>query len=250
MLTPAVGCLEKKMVYKNDSTKQKLCINKYKTRMFLIYGFALLFNFILFYIVLPKCRPDLEKIKYIFLILFPALACYCIFIVFLFSKKLKKNYVEYSFEISEDKFIITDNKSIKNYEFKDINKIEQIKENKFIIYFNDHTRIFTSEFLENQESFYNEISKIHEIKKSSKNKIINILSWIFCIGFFMSRFIPNIWVYIFFAIGFIITSIINSYQIIFGDSKLWVKIYFVLLNSLINVLIIYALYTVFRRLVA
>ena len=37
-------------------------------------------------------------------------------------KKLKKNYVEYSFEISEDKFIITDNKSIKNYEFKDINK--------------------------------------------------------------------------------------------------------------------------------
>ena len=108
------------MVYKNDSTKQKLCINKYKTRMFLIYGFAILFNFILFYIVLPKSRPDLEKIKYIFLILFPGFACYCIFIVLLFSKKLKKNYVEYSFEISEDKFIITDNKSIKNYEFKDI----------------------------------------------------------------------------------------------------------------------------------
>ena len=142
------------------------------------------------------------------------------------------------------------NKSIKNYEFKDINKIEQIKENKFIIYFNDHTRIFTSEFLENQGSFYNEISKIHEIKKSSKNKIINFLSWFFCIGFFTSRFIPNIWIYIFFAIGFIITSIINSYQIIFGNSKLWVKIYFVLLNLLINVLIIYALYTVFRRLIS
>ena len=238
------------MIYKNDSIKQKKCINKYKTKMFLIYGFAILFNFILFYVVLPKCRPDLEKIKYIFLILFPALACYCIFIVFLFSKKLKKNYVEYSFEISEDKFIVTDNKIIKNYEFKDINKIEQIKENKYIIYFNDHTRIVTSEFLENQENFYDDISKIHEIKKSSKNKIINILSWIFCIGFFTSRFIPNIWIYIFFAIGFIITSLINSYQIIFGNLKLLSKIYVVLLNLVIDGIIIYALYTVFRKLIA
>ena len=238
------------MIYKNDSIKQKKCINKYKTKMFLIYGFAILFNFILFYVVLPKCRPDLEKIKYIFLILFPALACYCIFIVFLFSKKLKKNYVEYSFEISEDKFIVTDNKIIKNYEFKDINKIEQIKENKYIIYFNDHTRIVTSEFLENQENLYDDISKIHEIKKSSKNKIINILSWIFCIGFFTSRFIPNIWIYIFFAIGFIITSLINSYQIIFGNLKLLSKIYVVLLNLVIDGIIIYALYTVFRKLIA
>ena len=176
-------------------------INKYKTKMFLIYGFAILFNFILFYLVLPKYRPDFEKIKYVFLILFPALACYCIFLVLLFSKKLKKNYVEYAFEVSENKFIVTDDKSINEYEFKDINKIEQIEENKFIIYFNNHTRIVTSEFLENQESFYNDISKIHEIKKSSKNKIINILSWVFCIGFFTSRFIPNIWVYIFFAIN-------------------------------------------------
>lgn len=193
-------------------------INKYKTKMFLIYGSAILFNFILFYLVLPKYRPDFEKIKYVFLILFPALACYCIFLVLLFSKKLKKNYVEYAFEVSENKFIVTDDKSINEYEFKDINKIEQIEENKFIIYFNNHTRIVTSEFLENKESFYNDISKIHEIKKSSKNKIINILSWVFCIGFFTSRFIPNIWVYIFFAIGFIITSIINSYQIIFSNS--------------------------------
>ena len=238
------------MIYKNDSTKQKFFINRYKTRMFLIYGFAILFNFILFYIVLPKCRPDFEKIKYIFLVLFPVLACFCIFVVFFFSKKIKKIYEDYSFEISEDKFIVTDNKSVKNYEIKDINKIEQIKENKFIIYFNDRTRIYTSEFFDNQESFCNEISTIHEIKKSSKNKIINILSWIFCIGFFAARFIPNVWVYIFFAIGFIITSIIHSYQIIFSSSKPFAKIYAVLLNLLIDGIIIYCLYTVFRRLIA
>lgn len=225
-------------------------INKYKTKMFLIYGFAILFNFILFYLVLPKYRPDFERIKYVFLILFPALACYCIFLVLLFSKKLKKNYVEYAFEVSENKFIVTDDKSINEYEFKDINKIEQIEENKFIIYFNNHTRIVTSEFLENQESFYNDISKIHEIKKSSKNKIINILSWVFCIGFFTSRFIPNIWVYIFFAIGFIITSIINSYQIIFSNSKLWSKIYIILFDLIFDTLIIFGLYKLFSRLIA
>ena len=238
------------MIYKNDSTKIKMFINKYKTKMFLIYGFAILFNFILFYLVLPKYRPDFEKIKYVFLILFPALACYCIFLVLLFSKKLKKNYVEYAFEVSENKFIVTDDKSINEYEFKDINKIEQIEENKFIIYFNNHTRIVTSEFLENQESFYNDISKIHEIKKSSKNKIINILSWVFCIGFFTSRFIPNIWVYIFFAIGFIITSIINSYQIIFSNTKLWSKIYIVLFDLIFDTLIILGLYKLFSRLIA
>ena len=218
--------------------------------MFLIYGSAILFNFILFYLVLPKYRPDFEKIKYVFLILFPALACYCIFLVLLFSKKLKKNYVEYAFEVSENKFIVTDDKSINEYEFKDINKIEQIEENKFIIYFNNHTRIVTSEFLENKESFYNDISKIHEIKKSSKNKIINILSWVFCIGFFTSRFIPNIWVYIFFAIGFIITSIINSYQIIFSNSKLWSKIHIVLIDLIFDTLIIWGLYKLFSRLIA
>ncbi|MBQ1672178.1 MAG: hypothetical protein II070_10360 [Treponema sp.] len=238
------------MIYKNDSTKIKTFINKYKTKMFLIYGFATLFNFILFYLVLPKYRPDFEKIKYVFLILFPALACYCIFLVLLFSKKLKKNYVEYAFEVSENKFIVTDDKSINEYEFKDINKIEQIEENKFIIYFNNHTRIVTSEFLENKESFYNDISKIHEIKKSSKNKIINILSWVFCIGFFTSRFIPNIWVYIFFAIGFIITSIINSYQIIFSNSKLWSKIHIVLIDLIFDTLIILGLYKLFSRLIA
>lgn len=238
------------MIYKNDSTKIKMFINKYKTKMFLIYGSAILFNFILFYLVLPKYRPDFEKIKYVFLILFPALACYCIFLVLLFSKKLKKNYVEYAFEVSENKFIVTDDKSINEYEFKDINKIEQIEENKFIIYFNNHTRIVTSEFLENKESFYNDISKIHEIKKSSKNKIINILSWVFCIGFFTSRFIPNIWVYIFFAIGFIITSIINSYQIIFSNSKLWSKIHIVLIDLIFDTLIIFGLYKLFSRLIA
>lgn len=238
------------MIYKNDSTKIKMFINKYKTKMFLIYGSAILFNFILFYLVLPKYRPDFEKIKYVFLILFPALACYCIFLVLLFSKKLKKNYVEYAFEVSENKFIVTDDKSINEYEFKDINKIEQIEENKFIIYFNNHTRIVTSEFLENKESFYNDISKIHEIKKSSKNKIINILSWFFCIGFFTSRFIPNIWVYIFFAIGFIITSIINSYQIIFSNSKLWLKIHIVLIDLIFDTLIILGLYKLFSRLIA
>ena len=238
------------MIYKNDSTKIKMFINKYKTKMFLIYGSAILFNFILFYLVLPKYRPDFEKIKYVFLILFPALACYCIFLVLLFSKKLKKNYVEYAFEVSENKIIVTDDKSINEYEFKDINKIEQIEENKFIIYFNNHTRIVTSEFLENKESFYNDISKIHEIKKSSKNKIINILSWVFCIGFFTSRFIPNIWVYIFFAIGFIITSIINSYQIIFSNSKLWSKIYIILFDLIFDTLIIFGLYKLFSRLIA
>lgn len=238
------------MIYKNDSTKIKMFINKYKTKMFLIYGSAILFNFILFYLVLPKYRPDFEKIKYVFLILFPALACYCIFLVLLFSKKLKKNYVEYAFEVSENKFIVTDDKSINEYEFKDINKIEQIEENKFIIYFNNHTRIVTSEFLENKESFYNDISKIHEIKKSSKNKIINILSWVFCIGFFTSRFIPNIWVYIFFAIGFIITSIINSYQIIFSNSKIWSKIHIVLIDLIFDTLIIFGLYKLFSRLIA
>ena len=238
------------MIYKNDSTKIKMFINKYKTKMFLIYGSAILFNFILFYLVLPKYRPDFEKIKYVFLILFPALACYCIFLVLLFSKKLKKNYVEYAFEVSENKIIVTDDKSINEYEFKDINKIEQIEENKFIIYFNNHTRIVTSEFLENKESFYNDISKIHEIKKSSKNKIINILSWVFCIGFFTSRFIPNIWVYIFFAIGFIITSIINSYQIIFSNSKLWSKIYIILFDLIFDTLIIFGLCKLFSRLIA
>ena len=238
------------MIYKNDPTKLKMCVNKYKTKMFLVYGFGILFNFVLFYVVLPKYRPDFENIKYIFLILFPALAFYCVFLVFLFSKKVKKNYAEYSFEISEDKFVVTNGKSVKNYNLKDVSKIEQIGENAFIIYFNNRSRIFTSQYLENQESFCNEISKIHETKKSSKNRIINILSWVFFIGFFTCKFIPNIWLYVFFAVGFVVTSIINLYRIVFGSNKLIVKIYVVVINLLIDAAIIYGLYNLFRGIIA
>lgn len=238
------------MIYKNDSSKEKMYVNKYRTRKLLTFGFAIFFNFIVFYIVLPHFRPDFEKTKNVLLITFLALACYCTVLVFLFSKKMKKLYAAYSFEITEDKFIITNNGSVTSYEIKDIKKIEQIRKNQFMIYFNNNTRILTSEFLENQENFNNEISKLHEIKKSSKLKVLNILSWIFCIGFFTSRFIPNIWVFIFFSIGFFIISIIILYQVIFSDSKRWAKIYSVLVYLLIDGMIIYSLCKTFRSLIA
>ena len=45
---------EKKMIYKNDPNKLKLAVNKYRIKMFCIYAFAIIFNFVLFYFFLPS----------------------------------------------------------------------------------------------------------------------------------------------------------------------------------------------------
>ena len=238
------------MIYKNNPEKLKLAKKNYIIKKSLIFGFAILVNFILFYFVLPKIQPEFDNIKYIFLILFPCLACYCGFIVFLFCKKLKKNFLEYSFEIVDNEIKIYENGKLRNYKIIDIQKIEMIRENLYVIYMKNHNRFYTSEFLENIEDFICDISKIKKIEKSSFYKTLSILSWIFCIGFFISRFIKNIYIYVFFALGFLITSIINVYQIINSPIKLWAKIYTVCVHSFIDSFIVYVLYKIFVRIFA
>lgn len=235
------------MIYKNDPNKLKLAVNKYRIKMFCIYAFAIIFNFVLFYFFLPKLDPNFEGIRHIYPIMFSLLAIFCVFIVFIASKKLKKNFSEYSFEFTdENSMVITNGGSVKTYNLTEIKKIECISENKFIIYMNDRTRFYTSEFLENQEDFNNELAQHAEIHKSSTFTIFRVLSWIFCIGFILSRFFGNIWIYTFFAVGFIITSIITVYQCIFSTSKLWAKIYMAFFYLIFDSLIIYGLFISFR----
>ena len=146
--------------------------------------------------------------------------------------------------------IIVVNNKIKNeYNLNELKKIEQIDKDKYALYMKNNNRIFTSEFLENKEKLYEELSSLKEIHKSSKNKILSILSIIFFVGFFTSRFIPNLWIYIFFALGFLVTSIISLYQNIFTNNKLWVKIYLIVFYLFIDTCIIYALYKVFKYLI-
>ena len=216
--------------------------------MSLIYGFGIIFNFVLFFFFLPKIRPDLEQVKYIFLFVFPALALFSAFIVYINSNKIKKIYLEHSFEVTDSKIIVTNNKIVNEYDFNELRKIEQIDKDKYALYMKNNNRIFTSEFLENKEKLYEELSNLKEIQKSSKIKIISILSFVFCVGFFTRRFIPNLWIYIFFALGFLITSIISVYQNIFTNIKLWIKIYLIVFYLFIDTFIIYALYKVFKYL--
>ena len=154
-------------------------------------------------------------------------------------------FLEYSFEILDNEIKIYENGKLRNYKIIDIQKIEMIRENLYVIYMKNHNRFYTSEFLENIEDFICDISKIKKIEKSSFYKILSILSWIFCIGFFIGRFIKNIYIYVFFALGFLITSIINVYQIINSPVKFWTKIYTVCVYLFIDSFIVYVLYKIF-----
>lgn len=239
--------MEQKMIYKNDPDKLKLAVNKYRMKMFCIYAFAIIFNFVLFYFFLPKLDPTFESIRHIYLIMFPSLAAFCVIVVIIASNKLKKNFSEYSFEFTdENSMVVTNGGSVRIYNLAEIKKIECVSENKFIIYMNDRTRFYTSEFLENQEAFNSELAQYAEIQKSSSFTIFRVLSWIFCIGFILSRFFGNIWVYTFFAVGFAITSLITVYQCIFSTNKLWVKIYMTVFYLIFDSLIIYGLFMSFR----
>ena len=237
------------MLYRNEPENLKLAVRKYIIKMSLIYGFGIIFNFVLFFFCLPKIRPDLEQVKYIFLFVFPALALFSAFIVYINSKKIKDIYSDHSFEITDGRIIVVNNKIKNEYNLNELKKIEQIDKDKYALYMKNNNRIFTSEFLENKEKLYEELSSLKEIQKSSKNKIFSILSIIFCVGFFTSRFIPNLWIYIFFALGFLVTSIISVYQNIFTNNKLWVKIYLIVFYLFIDTSIIYALYKVFKYLI-
>lgn len=235
------------MIYKNDPDKLKLAVNKYRMKMFCIYAFAIIFNFVLFYFFLPKLDPTFEGIRHIYLIMFSSLAAFCVIVVIIASNKLKKNFSEYSFEFTdENSMVVTNGGSVRIYNLAEIKKIECVSENKFIIYMNDRTRFYTSEFLENQEAFNSELAQYAEIQKSSSFTIFRVLSWIFCIGFILSRFFGNIWIYTFFAVGFIITSIITVYKCIFSTNKLWVKIYMTVFYLIFDSLIIYGLFMSFR----
>ena len=238
------------MIYKNNPEKFESAKKRYIIKRSLIFAFAILINFVLFYFVLPKIQTEFDNIKYIFLFLFPGLACYCGFMVFIFCKKLKKNFLEYSFEILDNEIRICENGNFRNYKIIDIHKIEIIRENLYVIYMKNHNRFYTSEFLENMENFICDISKIKKTKKKSFYKTLSVLSWIFCIGFFTNRFIKNIYIYVFFALGFLITSIINIYQIINSPIKLWVKIYTVCFSLFIDSFIVCALYKIFVRIFA
>ena len=239
--------MEQKMIYKNDPDKLKLAVNKYRMKMFCIYAFAIIFNFVLFYFFLPKLDPTFESIRHIYLIMFSSLAAFCVIVVIIASNKLKKNFSEYSFEFTdENSMVVTNGGSVRIYNPAEIKKIECVSENKFIIYMNDRTRFYTSEFLENQEAFNSELAQYAEIQKSSSFTIFRVLSWIFCIGFILSRFFGNIRVYTFFAVGFAITSLITVYQCIFSTNKLWVKIYVTVFYLIFDSLIIYGLFMSFR----
>ena len=236
------------MVYKNDPANLKLAIRKYIIKMSLIYGFGIIFNFVLFYFYLPKIRPELEQIKYIYLIIFPSLTLFSAFLVYLNSKKIRNSYSNYSFEITNSKIIVIDDKIENEYNFYEIKKIEQIDKEQYVLYMKNKIRICTSIFLENKEKLHQELSKLFEIKNNTKKKVISFLSLFFVIGVFVSRFISNLWLYIFFALGFLVTSIITIYQIIFMENKLWIKIYSIALNIFLDICIIYSLSKVFNHL--
>lgn len=235
------------MVYKNDAAKLKNALRNFRTRMISIFAFAIVFNFILFYLVMPKIQPDMAAAKNIFLILFPLLALYCGVLVFIFGKKLKKDFFYYSIEITDDKIIETERKSVKEYPLLEVKKIKILRANKYLVIMNNSNRLYTSEFLENQEDFNERLTKIKEPQKGSFERNINTLSWVFCIGFFASRFIPNIWVYIVFSIGFIVVSIFAIYRGLHMNIKPGAKIFSIIFYILFDALIINALISTLKH---
>lgn len=239
------------MIFKNDIKKQSKFVKKYIIKMSLIFGFSILINAILFIVVLPKIRQDLANIQNIMAIAFSCLVVYCSFMVYLFSKKVKKNYEEYACEISGNTISVYENGINKKYAIEDIKNIQEVSKDKYKITFKNNSALYTSELLEQFEEFKKIICSVQEPKqKTLSNQVFNILSCFFCIGFFLSRFIPNLYMWFFFAIGFVVTSIMSTYKILQMNIKIWIKIYHIVFYLFINGLIINALITVLKRMLA
>ena len=65
------------MVYKNDVSKLRLAVRNYLVRMIGICSFAIAFNIILFFIVLPAVRPEMRDIQPVLSVAFLFVAVYC-----------------------------------------------------------------------------------------------------------------------------------------------------------------------------
>lgn len=226
------------MIYKNDSSKENVFIHKYLIRMISIFSFAIIFNFCLFYFMLPIANTEYKNTVWIYLIIFPLLAVYCAVLTFVFLKKNKKNFREYTFEITDNEIIVNENKLQKIIKISEIKEIRKIKEKKILIIGNAFSRIYTSEYLENAEEVFSRLSEITDIKKDKKEKVITILTWIIFIGFFIARFIPNVYVYIIFGTGFLVMSVISIYLLFCSSIKLWTKIIMIIFYGYTNFWII------------
>lgn len=234
------------MVYKNDASKLRLAVRNYLVRMIGICSFAIAFNIILFFIVLPAVRPEMKDIQPVLSVAFLFVTVYCGVIIFVFCKKLRKNFADYSFQIDENRMVVHENNMTKEYAIADVSKIKILKKNKYLILMNNASRIYTSPFLEMQDEFEDALARIRMPEKGRSEKILNALSWFFVIGFLISRFIPNIWVYLFFSIGFVGISLVSIYMRLHMNIKPWVKAYVIIFYLFFDLLIVKSLLSVFK----
>lgn len=239
------------MVFKNDKNKLSKYIKNYILRLSLIYCFSILFNVIIFIFIVPRIRPDFAGVRIPLGIAFICLAIFCGIMLFIGQNKFKKSFLNYSCEIDDNLITIYENGMKKTYGITELSNIYETSKKKYKLVFKNKSVLFISDSLENIEEFQKILFSIKTPKQTIvSNRIYNLLSWIFCIGFFISRFIPNLYVWFFFAIGFVITSIISTYKILVMNVKTWIKIYQVLFYIIIDGLIINAMITVLKTIFA
>ena len=235
------------MIYKYNESKEKEAVHKFIVKMGCIYGVAIIVNFVLFYFLLPFSDPNFQNIRWIFLILFPAMAVFCAFIIFFGVKRFRKNYRSYELEITDSKIIAVENSVRRELPLSEIKDIRQTGKNGLVVIGKSFTRIYITNYVESCEEITKKLSEIKEIKKDKKEKLIIAASWFFMIGLFAARFIPNIYVYCIFGFGFVVMSVISVYYVFCSGIKIFLKIVSALFYAYIDFQIIYTLIVVTKK---
>ena len=168
--------------------------------------------------------------------------------LFIGQKKFKREYNKYALEIDSDSIKI---KSIYCNNLIKINTIKKItidEKESILLHTVNGKSYFVSKYLDNLNLLIESLDGIKKIEHTvRKNSIFQYIPWIFFCGIFLVRFIPDYHIYLVFAFGFVITSIIATIQLLLSQIKKRYIIFSLVINSLLIVIVSRNIYIIFER---
>jgi len=168
--------------------------------------------------------------------------------LFIGQKKFKREYKKYALEIDSDSI------KIKSMYYDNLIKINTIKKiiidekGDILLHTVNGKSYFVSKYLDNLNLLIESLDDIKKIEHTvRKNSIFQYIPWIFFCGIFLVRFIPDYRIYLVFAFGFVITSVIATIQLLLSQIKKRYIMFSLIINSILIVIVSRNIYIIFER---
>ena len=196
------------MIYRNDVSYYKVAKKDYIKRTLLILVPSYLWAMFTIFIVLY----GEDGFKFIITVTsIGGLFSICLGFIYNFYK-WKKDFYDYTIEILLDSININGKLIKSKIDNKNINKITIDERNKINIHVNNK-KFPLSNYIANKENLIDTLNSISKIEKTKNDKnYIEYLSIFFFCSLFLTRFIPDLRLYLIVAIGFILTTIISTFR--------------------------------------